>query len=277
MYKRVSTLIFLLFGILSAQNDSRARSFLVKVDKVSKGTIEEFVYTYGRVTGMEEAPVIPPMPGRVVSILKREGEKVSREEVIALLDREIPGVKTEYLQVKSPIDGILTIINGRIGQYTLQTQPFAYVASEEQMVEVSLGSEDLVKVREGAKAYISVGGKIVNGRVISKSVALDPLSLTGKVRIKINDGSLPYGSIAQVKIVVREKNNVLIVPESALVEKGNKFVVYVVKGEIVREIPVEVGIVSENKAEVRGDLNSGDLVVTVGAQGLYDGAKVSLE
>ncbi|MEO0285658.1 MAG: efflux RND transporter periplasmic adaptor subunit [candidate division WOR-3 bacterium] len=277
MYKRVSTLIFLLFGILSAQNDSKARSFLVKVDKVSKGTIEEFVYTYGRVTGMEEAPVIPPMPGRVVSILKREGEKVSREEVIALLDREIPGVKTEYLQVKSPIDGILTIINGRIGQYTLQTQPFAYVASEEQMVEVSLGSEDLVKVREGAKAYISAGGKIVNGRVISKSVALDPLSLTGKVRIKINNGSLPYGSIAQVKIVVREKNNVLIVPESALVEKGNKFVVYVVKGEIVREIPVEVGIVSENKAEVRGDLNSGDLVVTVGAQGLYDGAKVSLE
>ncbi|MEO0258568.1 MAG: efflux RND transporter periplasmic adaptor subunit [candidate division WOR-3 bacterium] len=277
MYKRVSTVIFLLFGILSAQNDSKARSFLVKVDKVSKGTIEEFVYTYGRVTGMEEAPVIPPMPGRVVSILKREGEKVSREEVIALLDREIPGVKTEYLQVKSPIDGILTIINGRIGQYTLQTQPFAYVASEEQMVEVSLGSEDLVKVREGAKAYISAGGKIVNGRVISKSVALDPLSLTGKVRIKINDGSLPYGSIAQVKIVVREKNNVLIVPESALVEKGNKFVVYVVKGEIVREIPVEVGIVSENKAEVRGDLNSGDLVVTVGAQGLYDGAKVSLE
>ncbi|MEO0278201.1 MAG: efflux RND transporter periplasmic adaptor subunit [candidate division WOR-3 bacterium] len=277
MYKRVFTLIFLLFGILSAQNDSKARSFLVKVDKVSKGTIEEFVYTYGRVTGMEEAPVIPPMPGRVVSILKREGEKVSREEVIALLDREIPGVKTEYLQVKSPIDGILTIINGRIGQYTLQTQPFAYVVSEEQMVEVSLGSEDLVKVREGAKAYISAGGKIVNGRVISKSVALDPLSLTGKVRIKINDGSLPYGSIAQVKIVVREKNNVLIVPESALVEKGNKFVVYVVKGEIVREIPVEVGIVSENKAEVRGDLNSGDLVVTVGAQGLYDGAKVSLE
>ncbi|MEO0235642.1 MAG: efflux RND transporter periplasmic adaptor subunit, partial [candidate division WOR-3 bacterium] len=277
MYNRVSTLIFLLFGILSAQNDSKARSFLVKVDKVSKGTIEEFVYTYGRVTGMEEAPVIPPMPGRVVSILKREGEKVSREEVIALLDREIPGVKTEYLQVKSPIDGILTIINGRIGQYTLQTQPFAYVVSEEQMVEVSLGSEDLVKVREGAKAYISAGGKIVNGRVISKSVALDPLSLTGKVRIKINDGSLPYGSIAQVKIVVREKNNVLIVPESALVEKGNKFVVYVVKGEIVREIPVEVGIVSENKAEVRGDLNSGDLVVTVGAQGLYDGAKVSLE
>ncbi len=277
MYKRVSTVIFLLFGILSAQNDSKARSFLVKVDKVSKGTIEEFVYTYGRVTGMEEAPVIPPMPGRVVSILKREGEKVSREEVIALLDREIPGVKTEYLQVKSPIDGILTIINGRIGQYTLQTQPFAYVASEEQMVEVSLGSEDLVKVREGAKAYISAGGKIVNGRVISKSVALDPLSLTGKVRIKINDGSLPYGSIAQVKIVVREKNNVLIIPESALVEKGNKFVVYVVKGGIVREIPVEVGIVSENKAEVRGDLNSGDLVVTVGAQGLYDGAKVSLE
>ncbi|MEO0266116.1 MAG: efflux RND transporter periplasmic adaptor subunit [candidate division WOR-3 bacterium] len=277
MYKRVSTLIFLLFGILSAQNDSKARSFLVKVDKVSKGTIEEFVYTYGRVTGMEEAPVIPPMPGRVVSILKREGEKVSREEVIALLDREIPGVKTEYLQVKSPIDGILTIINGRIGQYTLQTQPFAYVVSEEQIVEVSLGSEDLVKVREGAKAYISVGGKIVNGRVISKSVALDPLSLTGKVRIKINDGSLPYGFIAQVKIVVREKNNVLIVPESALVEKGNKFVVYVVKGEIVREIPVEVGIVSENKAEVRGELNPGDLVVTVGAQGLYDGAKVSLE
>jgi cell shape-determining protein MreC len=39
---------------------------------------------------------------------------------------------------------------------------------------------------------------------------------------------------------------------------------------------VEVGIVSEGLAEVKGDLKPGDLVVTLGAEGLYQGAPVEL-
>jgi multidrug efflux pump subunit AcrA (membrane-fusion protein) len=274
--KRIGGLI-LLFGVLSAQTTGYSRSFLVKVDKVVKGSIEEYVYSYGRITGLEEAAVIPPMPGRVVNVLKNEGDKVAKDEVIALLDREIPGVKTEYLQLKSPIDGIITIINGKVGQYALQTQPFAYVVSEKQVVEIGVGSEDLGKIRVGAKSYVFVEKRKVQGRVISKSMALDPISMTGKVRIALNEGGLPYGTIAQVKVVVREKSGVLIVPETALVEKGNKYVVYVVNGNVVREVPVEIGIVSEKRAEVKGDLNPGDLVVTLGAQGLFDGANVTIE
>ena len=265
----------LILGVLHAQSES-VRKFLVKADKVKLGEISEYIYTYGRVTGLEEAPVIPVMPGRIVSILKNEGDRVKKDEVIALLDREIPGVKTEYLQITAPIDGIITLINGKVGQMALQTQPFAYIVSEKQAVEVGLSSEDLGKVQVGSLAYAVRDNKVVGGKVVTRSQGVDPMSFTGKARIALNESAFEYGSVVKVKIVVRRKSQVLIVPETALVQKGNKTVVYAVKDGIAKEIPVEVGIVSEGQAEVKGDLKPGDFVVTLGAEGLYDGAHVEI-
>ncbi len=261
---------------LFAQEVKTSRSFLVKAVPVKSGNIQEYIYAYGRVTGLEEAAVVPAMPGRVVEILKSEGDKVKKDEVIALLDREIPGVKTEYLQIVSPIDGVLTYIGGKVGQIALQTQPFAYIVSEQQAVELSLSSEDLKKVRIGARAYAIDADNVVEGRVISRSFGLDPMSLTGKVRVSLSRNVLQIGSVVRTKIVVREKAGVLIVPEVAIVEKGERRVVFVVKDRVASEVPVEVGIVSEGLAEVKGDLKPGDLVVTLGAEGLYQGAPVEL-
>lgn len=261
---------------LFAQEVKTSRSFLVKAVPVKSGNIQEYIYAYGRVTGLEEAAVVPAMPGRVVEILKSEGDKVKKDEVIALLDREIPGVKTEYLQIVSPIDGVLTYIGGKVGQIALQTQPFAYIVSEQQAVELSLSSEDLKKVRIGARAYAIDADNVVEGRVISRSFGLDPMSLTGKVRVSLSRNVLQIGSVVRTKIVVREKAGVLIVPEVAIVEKGERRVVFVVKDRVASEVPVEVGIVSEGLAEVKGDLKPGDLVVTLGAEGLYHGAPVEL-
>ncbi|MDI6850644.1 MAG: efflux RND transporter periplasmic adaptor subunit [bacterium] len=262
-------------GGLFAQNETQ-RKFLVEADKVIRGGIEEYIYTFGRVTGLEEAPVFPMMPGRVVSVLKNEGDIVKKGEVIALLDREIPGVKTEYLQITAPIDGIIALINGKVGQMALQNQPFAYIVSEQQAIEVGLSSEDLKRVQVGAVAYAVNRDRVVPGKVVARSKGLDPMSFTGKARIALNESVFEYGSVVKVKIVVRRKSQVLIVPETALVQKGNKTVVYVVQNNTVREVPVEVGIVSERRAEVKGNLKPGDLVVTLGAEGLYDGALVEI-
>jgi multidrug resistance efflux pump len=193
---------------LFAQEVKTSRSFLVKAVPVKSGNIQEYIYAYGRVTGLEEAAVVPAMPGRVVEILKSEGDKVKKDEVIALLDREIPGVKTEYLQIVSPIDGVLTYIGGKVGQIALQTQPFAYIVSEQQAVELSLSSEDLKKVRIGARAYAIDADNVVEGRVISRSFGLDPMSLTGKVRVSLSRNVLQIGSVVRTKIVVREKAGV---------------------------------------------------------------------
>jgi len=262
---------------LFGQEQKAEKKFLVRAEKVQRGNIAMYIYIYGRLTGLEEAPVIPPVPGRVVSILKKEGDRVSKDEVIALLDREIPGVKTEYVQVKSPINGIITLINGKVGMYALQTQPFAYVISDSLVVEVNLASSDLDKVKVGARCLVSDGEKSFEGVLITKSYGVDPMSFTGKAKIQISPGTtLQVGSIVRVKIPVKESRGVLIVPESALVEKGEKTVVYIVQNGVAKEVPVTVGIVSENRAEIRGELKEGDLVVTLGAQGLYDGAPVEV-
>lgn len=269
--------IMLMASFTFADNGSgSSKSFLVRIAQVKQGNIEEYIYTYGKIQGLQEAVVIPPMPGRVVNILKHEGEKVTKDEIIALLDREIPGVKTEYLQITSPIDGVITLINGKEGQFALQTQPFAYISSEEQVVECALSSDDLSRVQVGTKAYVVVEGKEVSGKVVNKSLGVDPIYATGRVRIQLSRGSLPYGSVVKTKIVVRSKNNVLIVPQSAIVEREGKNVVYTLSGNKVREVEVKIGISSEGYVEVTGNLKPNDSVVILGAEGLYDGAPVEV-
>jgi hypothetical protein len=66
----------------------------------------------------------------------------------------------------------------------------------------------------------------------------------------------------------------LLVPTSAIVgENGNEAVFVISDGAAARR-PVTTGLVSEGRVQILSGLTSGEEVVTVGTNGLRDGAAV---
>ena len=84
------------------------------------------------------------------------------------------------------------------------------------------------------------------------------------------------GLFVSAAVIVEKKEGALVVPESAVVLRSGRPVVYVRRGERVEEKPVALGLRASGKVQVTEGLNEGDEVVSGGAKMLRDGTMVKV-
>ena len=95
-----------------------------------------------------------------------------------------------------------------------------------------------------------------------------------RAQVRNADASLRPGMFARLKLVTKDVQNALVVPEQSLVPQGEEqFVFKVVDGKAVRA-KVEVGQRRDGKAEVVQGVGPDDTVVTAGQLKLRDGVPV---
>src|SRR5262249_12944584 len=90
------------------------------------------------------------------------------------------------------------------------------------------------------------------------------------------DGVLRPGLFARVQLTVNQRQNAMLVPESALIPQGQDRFVYKVTDGTVAFTRVVLGERRAGEAEIRDGLKPGDQVVTAGQLKLVDGATVEV-
>lgn len=143
---------------------------------------------------------------------------------------------------------------------------------------------DVVHVREGQPVVVRVDafpGVELEGTV--DHVALAPSrDVTGGALYPVtvtltqvpDDVQLRVGLTASAEIEVRRIEGDRVVPTSALLRRGDREVVHVVRDGVAVEVPVEVVALGEEDAAVEGELSSGEQVVTIGVELIEDGDEV---
>ncbi|MFQ5754285.1 MAG: efflux RND transporter periplasmic adaptor subunit, partial [bacterium] len=141
--------------------------------------------------------------------------------------------------------------------------------------------KDMGRVFEGQQAKIAVEsepGLEFSGVVKMISPVVDPTSGTAKVTIDINDdrGKLKPGMFASVFINTETHKNTLLIPKKALVLESEEDQVYVYDNGIANKVKLQLGFTSGDSVEVLSGLKEGDLVVTVGQEGLRTGLPIRI-
>jgi len=186
----------------------------------------------------------------------------------------------DQAQVRSPLDG---------GVQRVLVHPGERVSAGAELVEVIRGgsldfvaqatADQLARLKTGQAALVTPEGSTEGqeGRVHATAPAVDSASNAGAVVIRIaraGPGLLP-GAGASARVNLGRKDKVLVIPDSALVLVGDMMSVFVVGADSVAQAhPVTVGVRQNGRAEVSGDIQAGDRVVTTGAYGLSDGMRV---
>jgi membrane fusion protein (multidrug efflux system) len=80
----------------------------------------------------------------------------------------------------------------------------------------------------------------------------------------------------RIEVVYDQRNDALTVPRSALLQDAGETAVFAVRDSKAVRVPIEVGHLSGELAEVRKGLEEGDQVVTAGKVALRDGAAVEV-
>jgi hypothetical protein len=79
-----------------------------------------------------------------------------------------------------------------------------------------------------------------------------------------------------VRIITERRPQTLIVPKKALILETDEDDVFLIEADKVRRVSVELGFVEGDQVEIVSGLKEGDQVVTIGHEGLKDGAAVRL-
>ena len=115
------------------------------------------------------------------------------------------------------------------------------------------------------------------GKVASIDTRLDPVSRSVQIRALIPnpDGALKPGMFLTVALH-RDRGDVLVAPEEAIVpERGDQYV-FRVQGGIVEKRAVTLGRRIPGGVEITAGLESGDMIITEGTHKVHNGSQVEV-
>ena len=209
-----------------------------------------------------------------------ESARTRQDRASAQLDQA--KLNFNYTRIKSPITGIVTIRSVEIGNVVTNNQVVFSVADFDPLLaRIRVPEKEIGNIAVGQEARISVETKqevIFSGRVKMISPVVDPESGTIKVTVEIpSSGSvLRPGMFASVHIITETRKQALVIPKKALVLEGEGNQVFVFErgeeGGKAQRKRIEIGFSDSDRLEVVSGLQEGDLVITVGQDGLRPGA-----
>ena len=255
----------------------------VKVMIVKAQDLDKTLEYAGDIHGEDEAQVYPKVSGKIIEKVNREGDPVSKGDVIAYIDRDEVGLKFEKAPVESPLTGVVGRLYVDIGSSVNTTTPIALVANMDKAeIRLDIPEKYLPKISLAQDADITVDaypnekfvGKVT---MISPIVDLQTRAAPIEIKIKNSDHRLQSGMFAKVKLVIDEQKEVPVILKEAIIGRGTNTYLYVVDGKRAFLKNVILGIRQGPYYGVESGVKIGDRVVIVGQQRLRDGCLVEPE
>ena len=197
-------------------------------------------------------------------------------------DLEQARLNLQWCSISSPIDGVVTQLLARQGQFFDRAVSLATVMDLSKVfVQLRIPGRDFGKVPCGTPVEIqltSLPDRTFHGQVSRISGQADPLTGNVVVFATINneDRVLRPGLSCRARVGLPVVNDAIAVPLAAVADHAGTPVVTTIRDGKAHEIEVETGIETRELVEIRTGLSPGDLVAIAGGYGLPDGCPVQV-
>ena len=182
---------------------------------------------------------------------------------------------------------LLSPVSGRVakrlvdpGETVMPGQLLSVIQTVDTVRVVTYVSEkDVNGLHVGAEAQVTtpgVRGRAYRGRIESVGIEADPRTgnFTVKLTVPNEDGLLRQGMTASVVLQGIEYPDALLVPESAVVDRNRRRVVYRVEDDRAVEVRPVLMAVTGERIPVLDGLDPGDVLIVGGLESVVDGSRV---
>jgi membrane fusion protein (multidrug efflux system) len=180
----------------------------------------------------------------------------------------------------APFDGIIGLRKVSVGDYVNPGQDLVNLENIEQLkVDFRVPEIFSLQIKVGQAVQVrldAIPNSAYEGTVYAVDPAYDPngRAIILRARLPNRDGLLRSGMFARVILLVEERDQAIVVPETALVPVGqNQFIFRVVDGKAVLT-QIKIGQRRRGQVEVVEGLERDAVIVTEGAVKLRDGTAV---
>ncbi|MCK5332508.1 efflux RND transporter periplasmic adaptor subunit [Candidatus Parcubacteria bacterium] len=171
----------------------------------------------------------------------------------------------------TPRDGIITVINGEVGEAVNSAVNFISLITDENFEIIANISEvDISKVKIDDTVEITFDALGPDEKFEGTIISIDPAEteISGVIYYKLTtmfagDGKIiKPGMTANLDIMTARKDDVVLIPFQALKDRGGQKYVQILEDGEAREVLVEVGLRGDIDLEITSGLHEGQDVVT---------------
>ena len=251
------------------------------------GSIQTIITTTATVLPKNRLEIKAPVSGRVDQVLVQEGDMVKTGQILAwmsstdraaLLDAARGQGEAEYkkwvdvykaIPLLAPIDGQVIVATTQPGQ-TVTTTDAVVVLSDHLIVRAQVDETDIGRVKLTQAAVVSLDAypdtkiKAKVDHIYYESTTVNNVTI---YNVDLLPQEIPAffrsGMNANVDFIVQSKDNILLLPITALIKKGDQSFVYLETSGSNKPIQQEVqtGVTDDKNSEIISGLKEDDNVV----------------
>ena len=251
--------------------DEAIKNLGVQTVAATVAPLQRTIGMIGRIEGLPErlAKIAPRAEGRVAEILVKLGDRVAAGQPVLRFEPRTVGNPPVVLT--SPIAGFVVRQEASLGQALNPDTVLMEVADYSQVLArgMTFESPDLSLIKPGQNATVRLDvfrDRTFQGKVQRLDVGLERESRTFEVYVLLDNPELQLrpNMQASVSIAIGDPQEVLAVPQRAVLgDLGNLFV-FVRDGNSFERRNVVIGIKSGDQVEIVEGVLPGDNVVTEG-------------
>jgi len=231
--------------------------------------------------------------GFIVKFIKKIGDKVNAgDEVLQLQTKELSGSNSMdinlgkelfkgLISLKAKTSGVLTEQNHNTGDFVSDGEQLAVLSDPSSlMIQLNVPYQFVSQLKLGSNCSIDLpDGKSLDASIYKILPSVDQVSQTQTFLIKLKHAdNLPENLNVTAKIPIKFFHNALTIPKTALMADETQSSFWVMKlldDSTAVKVDVTKGIENEKTVQlVGGGLTSNDRIISDGAFGLPDTAKV---
>jgi multidrug efflux pump subunit AcrA (membrane-fusion protein) len=289
----IAIIVILLLVIPGLIRFSKSQEKVEKEDSVvpvvvTTAKVKDAVKTMSfssQVQGIEQAQIFPDIPGRFLRYTVDNGQWVRKDQVIAYLEQDVPGVVREPIAVRSTIPGIISLRAVDKGQLIRQQDPMfpdpplADVARIDR-IKVEFNVPEKFYIKEGLPLKVEIPSlsETFEGKVEKASVFYNSATRTQNVVGVVPNPQkeiLP-GMFAKVWAEVERENDAISLPIDAVIGLVDKYV-FKARGGRAFVAPVIVDFTNGNSLVIKEGVSPGDTVIVVGQNIVKDSSKIDVK
>lgn len=196
-------------------------------------------------------------------------------------DMESVQIQIDKTSITAPFSGFVGLRNVSVGSYATPSNVLTTMQDLSKLkIDFSIPEKYINFFKVGQKIYFKVEGidEEYEGEVYAFEPKLENGTKTLILRAisnRANTKLLP-GSFTNVRLIMKEINDALLVPTEAIIPNLKGQSIYLSKNGKVKLVDVDLGKRLEDKVQIMGPVAAGDTVITTNILRLKPDAKVKI-
>ncbi len=247
-------------------SESAIRAAKLAIDVAGPKRIERRIEVYGKLMPREDkvAHIIPRFPGVLREIKKGLGDSVEKGEVLAVVESN---QSLQPYEIRSQIAGVVIERHATLGEFVSDSRDCFVVADLSQLwADFQIYRDDFQQASVGQKIRVIIGDNLspVDTALSYISPLTDEATQSKVIRAVVPNQNLTLrpGLFVTGELTVQSNEVSVAVKRSALQTFRDWDVVFLTNGHVFQAMPVELGQVDDEHAEVISGISAGEQYVS---------------